>query len=500
MPSGSTIDLSKIEGIGNIVTERNQFLAGTNAAIRDGNYAEAIQRVNDVSPGVLLAGEAEWFYSRILFAQQQLQEAERVAIAGLKKSPAHYGLYRVLGEVIGEAGEVQSARKCLQGSTLDGYVTDKYFANETAELKTADHEREALLSDVVYQEPAKPLPPIVRLSGAGERKEFSNSQLFPSAPSVFVVENGKVWFDGHNLCVYDCNDVLIDSCTMGNPLLIESIRHQLEPARVRGNLGVVVARSADNYFHWTTDVAPGFHLLDTMRAKHGEIDSYLVSHSNKSFQVDFMEMASVDAEQVITQGLSRGQYFSAEKLLVPVFRHRMGMGMGRWAVDYLRGIARQSAGSHAQTEKRRVYISRRDVKSRGVENEDQLVDFLRNYGFEDITLDGKTLAEQMQLFSQCEIIFAPHGAGLTNVLYCERDAQVVEFFADFVQPCFRSLAYLSGLQYGHFSTIDSVAEQGELEASKRKHVIQHQHYTVDLDNVAAILDQLGVSTERKMIA
>jgi len=469
------------------INNRNQLIRIFNKELGEKNYEYALSLVDHCAE-VLGSGDREMLSARVLFSRGLFDETEKAIVEGLKIAPSHYGLYRLLGETMGELGEVDSAKRCLQGSRLDNYILEKYFAEESRTLKYAD---EAAAPPVfVYDEGAKELPNIVQLPDIEPRKEFSVHTLKSARPSVFMLEDGKVWFDGHNLCVYNQHDEMIGSCTMGNPLLVESIRHSMPLKRISGNLSVVVARSCDNYFHWTTDVAPGFHLIDKVCRDDEAENTHLVSHTAKQFQIDFMRLNNIDVERVITQGSENGCYFTADKLLVPVFRHRMAMGMGSWAVDYLRGIAANRADNTA-VGKKRIYISRRDVKSRGVDNEDKLIELLALYGFEDIALDGLSVLQQMALFRDCEFVFAPHGAGLTNLIYCREGTKVVEFFSDFVQPCFRSLASLAKLEYGHFSVSEPVVNSSELAASKRKHVIQHENYAVSLSDVETILHAMG---------
>ena len=456
------------------------------------DFQKVVKSDNQPQAEIQNPGKSEWEQCKKKFNEQDYKAAESIAVSGLKKNPAHYGLYRTLGETIAKIGNAESARKCIMGSNLDSYINEKYFVNESLALVRASSAMELERFSVIYDEPSKSLPSIVTVDSQQDRREFNLDSLHSSKPAVCVLEGGKVWFDGHNLCVYDQDDVLYDSCTMGNSLLVESIRHGIKPKEISGNLGVVVARSSNNYFHWTTDVAPGFHLLDRIASSHGEIDRFLVSHARRSFQTDFMRMAGIDSELVFTQGLEHGHYFTADKLIVPVYQHRMGMGMGSWAVRYLKEIAAVNRKSEGDVRRRRIYISRRDVSSRGVDNEAQLIEFLEHYGFETVTLDGLSLEQQMAIFSQSEFVFAPHGAGLTNLLYCPHSAKVVEFFADFVQPCFRSLAFLSGLNYGHFSTIEEASDKDGLEASMTKHIIQHKNYSVDLNDVAAIFEKIGL--------
>lgn len=77
----------------------------------------------------------------------------------------------------------------------------------------------------------------------------------------------------------------------------------------------------------------------------------------------------------------------------------------------------------------RIYVSRRDASKRKIMNEDELVQLLKRYDFEVVTLGDKSLAYQAGLFNNAEVILAQHGAALTNLLYVSSGSTVVEVYS-----------------------------------------------------------------------
>jgi hypothetical protein len=74
----------------------------------------------------------------------------------------------------------------------------------------------------------------------------------------------------------------------------------------------------------------------------------------------------------------------------------------------------------------RVYISRADAKTRRVINEDALLAILRPLNFIVITMSDLSARDQIQLFSQADILVAPHGAALTFMAFMDPRATVIE--------------------------------------------------------------------------
>jgi len=73
----------------------------------------------------------------------------------------------------------------------------------------------------------------------------------------------------------------------------------------------------------------------------------------------------------------------------------------------------------------RVYISRRDVDRRQVQNEKEVLDIISPHGFEVFVPSEHSYEEQARLFSNVDIVIGPHGSGLANVVLAN-DAVLVE--------------------------------------------------------------------------
>jgi capsular polysaccharide biosynthesis protein len=82
-------------------------------------------------------------------------------------------------------------------------------------------------------------------------------------------------------------------------------------------------------------------------------------------------------------------------------------------------------------------------------NEDQVMGAVTRAGFEVVTLTGMTVAEQARLFNEASHIIAPHGAGLTNILFCQPGTVLLELHMDgYTQWAFRRLAGILNMNYG----------------------------------------------------
>ena len=64
------------------------------------------------------------------------------------------------------------------------------------------------------------------------------------------------------------------------------------------------------------------------------------------------------------------------------------------------------------------------AKTRKIINSDELLLALK--GWETVELESMTIKEQMKTFAEASHIVAAHGAGLTNLLWCNPGTKVVE--------------------------------------------------------------------------
>lgn len=89
---------------------------------------------------------------------------------------------------------------------------------------------------------------------------------------------------------------------------------------------------------------------------------------------------------------------------------------------------------------RRLYISRAKAKRRLLINESEIWPLLEKLGFEKIFMEDLSFRDQITAMQQAEIVVAPHGAAITNVIFCSPGTHVIEI-ADlsFPNPNFYAL-------------------------------------------------------------
>jgi capsular polysaccharide biosynthesis protein len=117
------------------------------------------------------------------------------------------------------------------------------------------------------------------------------------------------------------------------------------------------------------------------------------------------------------------------------------------AFDAMR--ARVLGGLPARRPWRRLYVSRADSRNRVLDNEAEVAERAERAGFTPVVLSKLSIPEQIRLFAEASHILAPHGAGLTNIGFCQPGAALCELHMDsYVHWAFRYLAAVRGVRYG----------------------------------------------------
>ena len=210
------------------------------------------------------------------------------------------------------------------------------------------------------------------------------------------------------------------------------------PKRIflKGRSLLLASTGGETFYHFMCDVLPKLHVLEAQGRKAKDFDHIILNTLEKPFVRDLVGMFQLKEERL--RALDQGHGYRMEKLIAPSPVSILGSPHRAIASFFRKHLPRsvQTAGK-----KRRLWISRRNAKERVVFREEKLHGFLRRHGFCICELENLPIAEQMALFSDASLIVAPHGAGLTNLLFTRPNTLVLEMFPfGYINQCYRVLA------------------------------------------------------------
>lgn len=215
--------------------------------------------------------------------------------------------------------------------------------------------------------------------------------------------------------------------------------------KVKGTVAYLSNVEPSNYYHWMCRTLPLIRIYKKFFDLQ-EIDFFYIGQTPiLGFQQESLLKAGIRMDQVIQQACTSDQIIAAISSRVS----RFGSAPIHWEnFIFSRNLFSREIESNAGIAKKRLYVSRGNAKRRKVINELEVINLLKNYGFEFVTMDGKTLQQQVELFSQAEAVVAPHGAALTNLLFVQPGTTVIELIPyGYVNNCFYVLASYADTRY-----------------------------------------------------
>jgi capsular polysaccharide biosynthesis protein len=127
---------------------------------------------------------------------------------------------------------------------------------------------------------------------------------------------------------------------------------------------------------------------------------------------------------------------------------------------------------------KRIYISRK--YGRIMSNEAELLPGLKDRGFEIVNLEEHSIAQQVKIFSQAEVITGPHGAGHANILWAKPGSCLFEVFHPaWKHPCYSILSSLIGASY-HYMVSEGISYKGHWNSRSRAGISLHVTAPPDL--------------------
>jgi capsular polysaccharide biosynthesis protein len=249
------------------------------------------------------------------------------------------------------------------------------------------------------------------------------------------------------------------------------LRH---PKRYDESVAVIATRSCNNLYHWLVDALPRLRLVEAS----GLAVRRLYTPIWAAYHKQALDLLGIDERQCIPA--KRYQNIVASEIILP--SSPPGFPTQEVCEFLWTKLLPPALRMTAATNRRRLYISRRNARWRRIANEPDLVDLLGEHGFERIELENFPLVEQIRLMHEAEFVVGPHGAGLTHLAFCKPGTRVLEINTP-CRPihCFYHIAYWRGLRY-----LNLVGEQNGAAA----HFGEDSNIIVDLGRAERALKLL----------
>lgn len=222
-----------------------------------------------------------------------------------------------------------------------------------------------------------------------------------------------------------------------------------------GNIALFTNDSCQkNYYHWLIEAFSRIHLIE----KSGfSVDKYILC-DEIPYQKRILELFEIPEEKIIK--IEPNTLVQAEFLIIPDIINYFNLietsdriyynakFIPKWVFDFYRT---KFLPLVKKTEPKKIYISRKNAPYRKIQNELEVIEFLKQHGFNVYYPEEMDFLEQVELFYNAETVVSTHGAGLTNIMFCDEKANIIEIFdPGYLYQGQQMIAQSLGLNYIYF--------------------------------------------------
>ncbi len=372
-----------------------------------------------------------------------------------------------LGKIKRKEGNLsQEVRFYRQAIELNKTCREKlpiFIANKEELGKIAFKSNEGIVYSEIHPEITFSLPPPKTIYPT-IHPHFSELEKKSGSSSVVVIPGGRAWInDSTAIAIASSEDeILIKDVFRGRDITTLPLKNLPQVLELDEPTAFLSVRWGHNYYHWMLDLVPKIGLLKESGLDLKSIGKFVVSsQSERPFQKETLETLGIPSERIIES--TKYHYIKAKSLIVPSLFPKIGTltTISKWACQYIKKEFLKLTFGQKLDASERIYISREDTKVRRVINESEVVEFLSKFGIRKVTLTSLSVAEQALLLAGAKVVVAPHGAGLTNLLFCNPGTKVIELMSpDAVRPFYHQLSHHCSLEYSYLfgESVDAVTQ------------------------------------------
>ncbi len=406
-----------------------------------------------------------WFYQKIaqiFLKQEKWDDAIIFSLQSLQIQPDLTNSYHIVIEALQQKGETEKIdpfNPILPVKVLQDFG----FLKEEQLITTSNH-HEIIKLDI-YSEKVTPLVTSQPLETGN--LIFNQSEIKSNPAFVGIIPNGRVCSGVLTSAIITSDNKLVtDLCTGSAEIVISS--PQLSPVNIiDGDVAVLSVRWGGTvYFHWLFDVISRLDLLEKSGMNFEKIDYFLINRYQQSYEKEFLAILGIPPDKILES--CHHPHIQAKRIIVPSVPPRGQSMITGWGCQFLKQkLCKINHNIPRYSTQTRLYLGRHNASYRVVLNEEEVIQFLEKRGFYSIKLETMSVVEQASLLAQAEVIIAPHGSALSNLVFCEPGTKIIELFSPmYVLNYYWLICNLCGLE--HYHVLGNLLENEEEYLSPQK--------------------------------
>ena len=237
--------------------------------------------------------------------------------------------------------------------------------------------------------------------------------------------------------------------------------------------------SAENPWHIWIDVISKFKLL--LQKNNKPLKDYVFVLSNESTY--FNRVAKELFPNVKYYIMPKNTVWAFKELIVPsMSNHSDGVIVPTLADWIYNNFSKKIEKPH-----RKLFVSRDDAPARRISNAEEMFMVLK--GWEKITLSSMTVQEQITAFAEASHVISPHGAGLLNIVFCQRGTRVIEIAQKELidKKPYPILSAMRGHRHTFF--LADTVPIGKKKPTGVKRLKDYNNYKVDVKKLLEVVEQ-----------
>lgn len=215
----------------------------------------------------------------------------------------------------------------------------------------------------------------------------------------------------------------------------------------------------NNYFHWLFDVLPRLKILEESKFKTKNI-FFLVPSLKFKYQVETLNILNISIKKCYSNEkfkhiFSKELISSDHPYLTKNNATKSINNIPIWIIKWLRKKFLKKL-SNRKFLFDKIYISRSNSSNKNLRfilNENEIINFLKKEGFKILTLSNFKFIDQVKIFQSAKIIIGLHGAGLSNIIFCNPGTKLLEIQSTAGGNPIKNLSKTCKLNYKDFSKI-----------------------------------------------
>ncbi|KQM63948.1 hypothetical protein ASE74_12335 [Pedobacter sp. Leaf216] len=197
------------------------------------------------------------------------------------------------------------------------------------------------------------------------------------------------------------------------------------------------------FYHFFLESLPKLHYCHEII----ELSSFILLNGPKTdWKLGWLKKANIDIDKVIW--VMNTDHIECDQL---IFTNRLihDQQISKWCINSLLALfnIKQVTPAEKFTNNVIIWITREGLKERHIKwEEDILMDFPK---IERIDLNKLTPDETIDLLQKSTHVISPHGAGLSNIIFCNSGTKILEILPNdkSFQPCYSRISSMLGFEH-----------------------------------------------------